>query len=89
MNNPKSLSETVDMINFICNLATTEEYTEEEIEYYESLYKVMVLECIDDILEQLDFEDEDEYQDMYDSYAMQYNPDNLVHYFKYIQNEKE
>lgn len=85
----KFLEDVVNMIDFICNIPSVEEYEQSEIDYYEDLYKTYVLESIDDILCQLDFEDPDEYADTYDSYAVQYNPNNLVHYFKHIYHEKE
>jgi len=88
----KKLEDVIEMCNIVFNFSNENDFeaSPEEIEYYESLYKTYVHESLDVAIDNLfDFESEEDYNDHYDCIAINYNPNNLVYYFKNIFDEKE
>ena len=70
------MKETIDMIEAIFDIATTEEFNQDTVDYYERKYKTFVLEELADYLQHIGADEDAE-----DSILMNYNQHNLVKYF--------
>jgi len=71
---------TPEALDMIFNTATIETYNDLDIDKYEDLYKIEVFEYLADYLSEN--YDEETAEDMEESCLVQYNPHNLVNYFK-------
>jgi hypothetical protein len=77
----ETLLALIEKLNIIFTTETFETYSEDEVIKYEELYKQEVEEELADYIDSLDIEDYEK-EELETSKLIEYNPNNLVFYYK-------